>query len=138
MTRVVITEEETGARDVLMFRATCDDAFCGQIDVYRRAARVGGRVVWPVNSVYVAPTHRRQGIAMKLYEAAAQAVCARRGRMASTNRSVGAHSHDFWAKQLAKGRAVAVRRKHGMQPTYILTSCPVGSLARPPRRRRRR
>ncbi len=130
-----VTEEETGARDVLLFRATCDGVFCGQIDVYRRAARIGGRVVWPVKSVFVAATHRRQGVATKLYEAAAQAVCKRRGHLASTNRSDGAYSHDFWAKQEMKGRAVRVRRRYGMPPAYVLRDCPAPTLARPQRRR---
>lgn len=129
VTRVVITEENTGARNVLMFRATCDGEFCGQIDVYRRTGPIGGRVVWPVNAIFVATAQRRKGVATKLYEAAAQAVCKRRGHMASTNRSTGAHSHDFWQKQVAKGRARVVRRRHGAQPAYILTSCPVTTLA---------
>ena len=138
MTNIVVTEEETGTRNLLVFQALCDGgSYCGQIDLYRSKKRIGGRTTWEINSVYVPEARRRQGVATKLYETAAQAACDRRGHLASTYRSPGAHSHDFWAKQLAKGRARMVRRRDSPQPAYILTSCPVGSLARPARRRRR-
>lgn len=121
-----------------MLVATCGSfaESCGHLSARRLLKRVGGHIAWTVDNIHVDPYYRRRGVATKLYETAAQAVCTRRGHLASTNRSTGAYSNEFWQKQVAKGRARAVRRRHGMPPAYVLTDCPVTTLARARRHRR--
>ncbi len=118
---------------VIGFRAFCrrgasPEAFCGRIVIGRHYRRVKGRKVFSVEHVDVVPAFQRQGVATKLYTAAADAACDRHGRLASMHRSVDAHSNAFWQKQVAKGRAVSVRRRHGQPPIYLLDRCPTPSL----------
>lgn len=83
--------------------------------------------MYAVDRIDVPSSHRRQGIATKLYEAAANEACKRRSRLASVERNPGAHSTDFWKKQVAKGRARAVPIR-GADPDrytqYLLVECP--------------
>lgn len=132
---VIIVARGVGNADGFAFEALCDGRWCGEISAYRLLKRVRGRVVYTVGSIEVATSARRRGIATKLYEAAANEACRQRRRLASTNRSAGAYSNDFWQKQVAKGRARAVRRRYGMPPAYVLIDCPVTTLARARRRR---
>ena len=126
--------EDTGGIISFRFNALCSttegNVRCGRIEVTRIRAKVDGRVAYQVTNVHVDDAHRRQGIATKLYEAAAREACRRRGRLASTDRNPGAYSHDFWAKQERKGRATRVRKN------YVITDCPPPALDGPRSRRR--
>ena len=100
------------------FRAVCEgNRYCGTIEA--KHGVVADRDVLVVDGIYVPARARRQGIATKLYEAALAEACSQRRFLASTNRVPGAHSHDFWAKQIAKGRAVAVPGTE----TIVMRSC---------------
>jgi GNAT superfamily N-acetyltransferase len=112
-----VRERETGGRDYFAFEAQQDGEEVGSIVAAKRKVR--GRTVYVVKSVRVAEPMRRRGIATRLYEAAAQEACRRRGHLASMERRAEAYSHDFWAKQEAKGR-VEVIRPRIEQPIYIL------------------
>lgn len=120
--RIEIQRVETGGRISFMFAALCNGSACGHISAHRLARKVGGRVVYGVDDVRVSETARRKGVGTKLYEAAANEACARRGRLASTNRLSEAHSNAFWEKQEAKGRAVRVRQPG--EHAFVLTDCP--------------
>lgn len=116
-----LREVDTGSKRAFEFQAYLDGERVGEIGVVRRNEKIGGRVVYAVHRVRVEEAARRKGIATKLYEAAAQEACRRRSRLASTGRDPKAHSHDFWAKQAAKGRAeVLPGRGERGQPVYIL------------------
>lgn len=93
---------------------------------------------WSIVHVDVEPAFQRQGVATKLYEAAAKEAC-RRGAMpiGSNIRTLKSPSNQFWAKQFAKGRAArhTHMRWHGGygelfidHPTYILRDCSVTTL----------
>lgn len=133
MTKIAISEIDTGTRYGIAFKAECDGQACGRIEAHRMGRKVGGRVAYKVMRVDVDAEHRRKGVATKLYEAAANEACRRRSRLASTERNPGAHSIDFWRKQVAKGRAKAFPIR-GADPDrytrYLLLDCPVTSLAR--------
>lgn len=119
-----IEEEDTGTRNTFAFRAFCDGAECGRITASRVDLR--SRVVYRVGRVDVVESARRQGVATKLYEAAAAEACSRRGRLASTERNPGAHSIDFWEKQVRKGRADAFPIRGadaGRYTRYVLKDC---------------
>jgi GNAT superfamily N-acetyltransferase len=105
-----VEEQDTGAKNSLRFDAFCKGAEAGSIRVHKARSKIKGKTVWTVDNVNVGYSFRRQGVATKLYEAAAQAVCRRRGSLASIERDYGAHSMDFWLKQEAKGRARRVPR----------------------------
>jgi len=121
--RVFTVGEDTGGRISFAYRAHCDDAVCGHIYACRSKAKVGGKVVYVVKTIEVDEKVRRRGVATKLYEAAANEACRRRGHLASVGRNPGAYSNDFWEKQEAKGRAVRVRQPGG-QPAFVLVECP--------------
>ena len=121
--KISVTEENTGGKISFAYRAHCDDEVCGHIYAYRSKAKVGGKVVYVVKTIEVNESARRKGVGTKLYEAAANEACRRRGRLASVGRNPGAHSNDFWEKQEAKGRAVRVRQPGG-QPAFVLVECP--------------
>lgn len=97
------------AKTVIGFDYRCAGEVVGKIGAVKR--RVDGRTAWIVRDVTVPFAHRRKGVATKLYEALAQAVCAKRGRLVSYERTEGAHSTDFWEKQVRKGRAEIIGRK---------------------------
>lgn len=124
---------DTGTRYGFAFEAVCDGQACGRIEAHRMGRKVGGRVAYKVMRIDVDIEYRRKGVATKLYEAAANEACRRRSRLASTERNPGAHSTDFWKKQVAKGRAKAIPVR-GADPDrytqYLLLDCPVTSLAR--------
>lgn len=105
-----VEEQDTGTENSLRFDAFCKGAEAGSIRVHKARSKIKGKTVWTVDNVNVGYSFRRQGVATKLYEAAAQAVCRRRGSLASIERDYGAHSMDFWLKQEAKGRARRVPR----------------------------
>jgi len=131
-------EIDTGTRYGIAFRAECNGSSCGRIEAHRKFSKVGGRVVYTVMRIDVDPEHRRKGVATKLYEAAANEACRRRARLASTERNPGAHSIDFWKKQVAKGRAKAFPIRGADEDRYtryLLLDCPVMDLsgARRPR-----
>lgn len=105
------------------FRALCDGKYCGTLEAQHGV--VGDRNVLEVRGIYVRSPVRRQGIGTRLYNAALDAACAQRRLLASTSRSPGAHSHDFWAKQIAKGRAVAVPGTE----TIVMRSCRFRTLS---------
>lgn len=121
--KIELASEDTGGKTSFAFRAYCDGTVCGRIDVYRSRSKVGGKVAYAVKNVEVRDVARRKGVGTKLYEAAANEACQRRGRLASVGRNPGAYSNDFWEKQEAKGRAVRVRRP-GDQPAFVLVECP--------------
>lgn len=122
--KISIEKLETGARNTFAFAATCNGVACGRIDASRTDLR--GRVVYRVGRVDVVESARRKGVATKLYEAAAAEACARRGRLASTERLPDAASNEFWEKQLRKGRADAfpIRGAEARRYTrYVLKDC---------------
>ncbi len=65
----------------------------------------GRKKVWHVGNVDVDVDRQRQGLATKLYEAAAAYACKNGGVLVSDDRLVDAKSNDFWWKQVQKGRA---------------------------------
>lgn len=145
--RIVFSDE--GSVKQFRFNALCPtgngEVPCGYIKAVKAKGKVARRVVYYVRDVDVKEGFRRQGIATALYSAAAQEACSLRGHLASLgeNRNPHAHSHDFWAKQAQKGRAIAVRTRSAKSgqaffPTFIITDCPAPSLggARRPRSRR--
>ena len=108
-------------------------AACGEIVVTHTT--VDGHDVWAVDSIDVGGPYQRRRIGTQLYEAAAREACRRGGRLASTYRLPGAHSHAFWQKQIAKGRAVThenfITDRAGVRhdrPIYILRDCYVATL----------
>ena len=121
--KIRVESEDTGGQISFAFRAYCDDQACGRIYAYRSKAKVSGKVVYAVKNIEVNEVARRKGVGTKLYEAAANEACRRRGSLASVGRNPGAHSNDFWEKQAAKGRAVRVRQPGG-QPAFVLVECP--------------
>lgn len=137
-----VREIDTGAKNYFRFEAELGGEYVGAIVAAK--ARVGGRTVYSVRDVDVARAHRRKGIATKLYEAAAQEACRRRARLASIERLYGAHSHDFWAKQKAKGRVQELPGKpvprdqpaDAYTPVYVLDCAFARDLSGPKRRKR--
>lgn len=127
-----VIEDETGGKFSFRFRALCatsiDEQRCGYIEATRAPRKVAGRVVYKVTNVFVDESRRRQGIATKLYEAAAREACRRRGRLASTERNPGAHSNDFWRKQFVKGRAFEHVPRGTNHAAYVLRDCPSPAL----------
>jgi GNAT superfamily N-acetyltransferase len=101
---------DTGVKNAFQIDATIDGKPAGYIKVHKARKKVKGRTVWTPQNVHVEADMRRKRVATKLYEAAAQEVCKRRGSLASLERNAGAHSLDFWLKQEHKGRAERVRR----------------------------
>jgi len=93
------------------FAVECDGDLVGFLETRK------GKGSWVVDGVYVDEPYQRRRIGTALYEKAAAEACRRGAPLASVSRSKGARSHDFWAKQLRKGRA----KKRG--DTYTL-SCP--------------
>jgi GNAT superfamily N-acetyltransferase len=134
-----VYEGDTGGKLSARFDVWCGGApytrrasRAGSIEIARRPkasgidARTGKRfkgAVWGVSSLYVDPIYRRRGVATSLYEAAALFACKKRGRLASISRNPGAHSEDFWKKQLLKGRAFAVVRRGAAQDIFVLDVC---------------
>lgn len=130
---ITVREIDTGTRYGFAFEAECDGQSCGRIEAHKKFGKVGGKVVYAVMRVDVDAEHRRKGVATKLYEAAANEACRRRGRLASVERNPGAHSTDFWKKQVTKGRAKEFPIRGADQERYsryLLLNCPVVSLAR--------
>jgi GNAT superfamily N-acetyltransferase len=105
---------------------------------------------WSIVNVEVNPAMQRQGIATRLYEAAAKEACRRDATPIGSNiRTLASPSNQFWAKQFAKGRAVRYShmRWHGEygelfidHPTYVLRHCGITALdgTRSPKRSGRR
>ena len=79
--------------------------------------------VWIVENIGVEPEYRRKGYATALYAAAAKFACKKRSRLASTRRTSGAYSNDFWAKQARKGRATFYPRPTYLWDAFILNEC---------------
>lgn len=119
-----ILEVETGSANSMEFMAVCNQSPSGRISAFK--TKVTGKTAYTVRDIYVDTTRRRQRIGTRLYEAVAKEACRRRSRLASTGRLTEAKSHDFWEKQVRKGRARKVNRR-GQQPAYLL-DCPVTSL----------
>lgn len=135
--KLEIREVETGGKISIEFEALCDGAHCGRLRAHRKA--VGGRVIYSVDRVDVDEPYRRQRVATRLYEAAHAEACRRRSRLGSTERNPGAHSHDFWAKQLAKGRAEVLRGQKRRNKNFqgiALKDCSSTTLDGVPRGRR--
>lgn len=132
-----IVEQDMGGKHSFRLNAYCADGDRTTACGYIHAARITlkGRKVYKVMRVQVEPLFRRRGVATALYTAAAREACARRARLASNERNPGAHSHDFWAKQTAKGRVTPERQRGSKQPVYIL-DCGVTDLSGARRRRR--
>lgn len=76
-----------------------------------------------VAGVFVYSAYQRRGVATALYEAAAQRACQQGLRLASTSRTKGAKSNDFWRKQAAKGRVDEVQVFGERDVWYILKNC---------------
>lgn len=127
MASCTIREADTGARHELLFEARCAGQRVGRIQVHRARKKIRGLTVWTVDDVFVDKSARRRRIATRLYEAAAQAVCDRRGHLASVDRILEGSSA-FWAKQERKGRARRVARK-GQMDTFILDCAHAGDLS---------
>jgi GNAT superfamily N-acetyltransferase len=106
----VITEGGTGVRNSFLFDAVCHGVYAGTIRVYKTRAKVRRKTLWVVAHISVEDRFRRRGVATRLYEAAAQEACRKRGHLASLERSFGAYSLDFWLKQEELGRAMRVPR----------------------------
>lgn len=130
--RCRIVERETGSPRKLAFDLECGGRRVGYITAHKANKKVGGRVVFAVGEVVVAEEYQRRGFATRLYESAAAEACRRRSTLASVERHPGAHSTDFWEKQVRKGRA---RRLRGDR--FLLTSCELpidlGRADAPPR-----
>jgi GNAT superfamily N-acetyltransferase len=127
--KVDVRELDTGGRISIEFEATCDGRQCGRLTAHR--TKVGGRVVYTVDRVDVHEPYRRQRVATRLYEAAHAEACRRRARLASTQRNPGAHSNDFWRKQIAKGRAELLPGQKTRNQYYqgiVITNCETWSL----------
>jgi GNAT superfamily N-acetyltransferase len=126
---IEIREAPTGNPLSFKFKAFERGLPVGYIEAYRMGKNLHGNVAFAVENVFVQEGVRRAGVATKLYEAAAERACERGGKLASTVRTPGAYSHDFWRKQHDRGRAVLIERTSGKQPAYMLTSCDVKSLS---------
>lgn len=109
------------------FRMVCD----GYDEVgwiFGAAIREGRKRRVHVLDVEVDSAYQRHGYATKLYEALAQTACRKRMKLVSDTRVIGAKSHDFWAKQLRKGRAKVVgENRYG--PIYELSCAHAGDLS---------
>lgn len=91
----------------LNFRVVCD----GYDEVgwiFGTVVKDGRRRYVRITNVEVDSAYQRKGYATKLYEALANAACRKRLKVRSDERVTGAYSHNFWAKQLRKGRAKVV------------------------------
>lgn len=115
--RVTRIEPYVGSRSTT-FTAYCGDEECGEILV----DLVPEQNALNVATIVVHPKFQRQGVATILYEAAAKKACEDGLRLMSTSRMPGAHSNDFWRKQVAKGRAEEVRDLR-QRPVYLLNHC---------------
>jgi len=102
-----IVEEYFGSKNAAWFSLVCDGSREGYIRT--RKTKLGRRSVWVIGDLEVKEGSRRKGYATSLYTAAAAHACSKRGRLASTERLVGAFSNDFWEKQERKGRATRIR-----------------------------
>lgn len=130
--KIEIEERETGSRIALSFYAKCNDEVCGMLTAHKTTR--GRRAFYTVDDVRVNERFRRSGVATRLYEAAHAEACRRRSRLGSSERLPDAHSHDFWAKQFAKGRADVVWRPPAHHPAFehenrryaafVLKDCP--------------
>ena len=143
---------DTSSPHRFAFMAMCDGKMCGGISAHRAMDKVGGHVVYKVDDVQVLPTHRRKGIATKLYETAAAEACGRGARLASLERLSDAFSTQFWEKQVEKGRAIKLRpprfcparqylskeRVAECFSRYVLKSCDIRDLSGLKRNRNRR
>jgi hypothetical protein len=96
----------------------------------------GGKRVMRVDNVDVDSSYQRAGNATALYEALAAEACRKRVPLYSEERTKGAHSHDFWAKQHAKGRAKIVG-ENADGPIYKLICARTSSLASIPKTKKR-
>ena len=133
----------TGSKNSFQFDLLCEDAKgefgAGIIKAHK--TKIAGKTRYVVDNVSVAESLQRKGWGTKLYEAAAAEACRRRAPLASKERTRGAKSIEFWAKQLRKGRAVILSKRSGLEarekaPVYSL-ECPApASLAGRLRRRR--
>lgn len=114
-------------QNVFGFRMVCDG--------YDEVGWIFGAVVHEgrkrrvrVTHVEVDSAYQRHGYATRLYEALAQAACRKRMKLVSDERTAGAHSHDFWGKQLQKGRAKVVgENKYG--PIFELSCAHASDLS---------
>jgi len=93
-----------------------------------------------VGNIEVDSSYHRHGNATALYEAVARWAASKRVRLRSVERTRDAHSHDFWRKQHAKGRARIVG-ENAYGPIFeLLPKAAKGSLAgvkrRAPKRKR--
>jgi GNAT superfamily N-acetyltransferase len=141
--RCEIRQLDMGGKNEFFFELVCGGERQAAIHAARK--KVAGKVRFVVAGVNVLESFRRQGLATKLYEAAAQEACRRRAPLASYER-IGDMSRHFWDKQMRKGRAVILSKRGGYErgekaPIFSLT-CPATSLkgsrvavvARPSRR----
>jgi hypothetical protein len=116
-------------------------------DIYVHVGRYAAKSLLVVESIDVSGDVRRCGVGTKLYEAAAKLACSRGLRLASDTFRTEA-SDGFWAKQVAKKRAVcsepsifaiinpqmAVGRSGCRY--YTLKRCPATTLAGARRKRK--
>ena len=119
--------EQSGTPTSFSLVAECNGQKCGYLDA--KKIKVGGRVAYTVSYVSVSDDFQRRGIGTKLYEAAHAKACARRARLASTERHSWAKSNDFWNKQVCRGRAEVYAGKHPDTPVFVLKSCDIQSLS---------
>jgi len=112
--------------------AVCDGEECGILTLEEGvvARQVGRKVlkhpVLKVDEINVFAPFQRRGVATKLYEAAADLACEDGVQLASIYRLPWAKSNEFWAKQIAKGRATVWSRDPGAnrhRDQIILNSC---------------
>lgn len=123
--------DERGPRRVSIL-AKCDGRVCGSMDIARGdlLSSLGDQPLddrmFLVEGVYVDDNYQRHGVGTRLYEAAAEFACANGATLASGQRLRGAHSNDFWRKQIAKGRATTLWRhpKFSRFNLIALRDCP--------------
>lgn len=123
--------DERGPRR-LAISAYCDDRECGQITIARGDVLSGvsdqplDEHLFVVEGIYVEDQFQRAGVGTRLYEAAAAFACANGGALATNHRMKGAHSIDFWRKQIQKGRATTIWRhpKDARFNLIALRDCP--------------
>lgn len=83
------------------FNLNCGDEHVGHLILVKE-----GEKLLVVDEIEINPNFRRKGYATTLYETAARFACEDERVLASYHRLEGAHSTDFWSKQVQKGRAV--------------------------------
>lgn len=121
-----------------MYEVVCGGERVGAIMAARK--KFAGKVRYAVFGVNVLEKARRQGIATRLYEAAAAEACRRRAPLASFERVGGGRSRAFWDKQMRKGRAKVLSKRGGYEDgkrseVFELT-CPAPADLSGKRRRR--